>query len=187
MDSCDIFQKYTQDRIETAQKNIATLHLAENDVAIVIYADSLMETSHYDYYVIQNYSTEPSVLSYNQFDDISIMDAIIRQSLCPNYFLFGGTLGEIQEEKIFDGTSPIKRVCDNKSLENIMNLVSVPSAISCILTRFSVPCEGYGSKEIFDKIYSVHPDTYKGVHLFTENKEIELGIGDDDNVIEAGI
>ena len=84
MDSCDIFQKYTQDRIETAQKNIATLYLAENDVAIVIYADSLMETSHYDYYVIQNYSTKPSVLSYNQFDDISIMDAIIRQSLCPN-------------------------------------------------------------------------------------------------------
>lgn len=187
MDSHDIFQKYTQDRIETAQKNIATLYLAENDVAIVIYADSLMETSHYDYYVIQNYSTKPSVLSYNQFDDIGIMDAIIRQSLCPNYFLFGGTLGEIQEEKIFDGTSPIKRICNNESLENVMNLVSAPNAISCVLTRFSVPCEGYGSKTIFDKIYSIHPDMYKGIYLITANEEIKLGTGDDDNAIRAEI
>ena len=106
------------------------------------------------------------------------MDAIIRQSLCPNYFLFGGTLGEIQEEKIFDGTSPIKEIYDNESLEKVMNLISMPNAISCVLTRFSVPCEGYGSKEIFNKIYSIHPDTYKGIYLLTANEEIELGIGD---------
>lgn len=150
------FEDYTNQRIEIAEKNIATLHLAENDVAIAIYADSLMETSRYDYYVIENYSTNPMVIFYHWLEDLSFMDAIIRESLATHLFLQGTKDLDDKsielEERIFSDDSPIKEIYDNESLEKVLSLVSNPNAINCVATRFNVLCEGYKDKTLFDNI-----------------------------------